>query len=128
MDSNHPDFHLIILKAQMLSWDHVSHQLEVDLDIAEHKALISLVGCLASKKIQFKPAVHEAIQSVWKFTFELSIKDASLNTFLFHFGSPDHKVHVLDQSPWNIKGFLLILREWSPNATISSMEFSRASF
>lgn len=128
MDSNHPDLHPIILKAQMLSWDHVSRQLEVDPDIAEQKALISLVGCLASKKIQFRPAVHESIRSVWKFAFELSIKDDGLNTFLFHFGSLDHKVRVLDQSPWNIKGFLLILREWSPAATISSMEFSRASF
>lgn len=128
MASSSVDLNLIIHKTQALSWEDLSSQLEVDPVKAEQKALISLVGRLVSTKILFKPAVHEAFRSAWKFSFNLKIKDTGPNTFLFHFGSPEHKARILLQAPWNVIGFLLLLREWSPSDTLSSLDFSSYAF
>lgn len=128
MDLPNPDLNALIRKTQALSLDDISTQLEVDPTKAEQKAFISLVARLASKKILFKPVVHEAIRSTWNFASNMKIKDAGPNTFLIHFESPSHKERVLLQAPWNVKGFLLILREWSPAVSISAMDFSRSAF
>lgn len=110
LDPQEQDLNLLIRETQALSWEDVSRHLVIDPVKVEQKVLISLVGRLAFKKILYKPALLEAIRSAWHFAYDLKIKAGGPNTFIFHFGSPSHKECVLFQSPWNMKGFLLILQ------------------
>lgn len=100
----------------------------MDPDKASRQSRFSLVACLISRKIIFKPAVHSAILAAWRFALNLRIKDVGPNRFLVTFSCAEHKNWVLFYIPWNIKGFLLVLREWHPSASILSLDFSQSPY
>lgn len=58
----------------------------------------------------------------------MKINEVGPNKFSFSFSDPAHKVRVLKQAPWNIRGFLLFLREWSPTEAISDLDFTKAAY
>lgn len=44
--------------------------------------------------------------------------------FVFSFPSRESRQKVLDQGPWNIKGFPLVLKSWSVGETVEEVDFS----
>lgn len=49
------------------------------------------------------------------------------NTF-FLFFDPSYKARILQLAPWNIRGFLLVLREWPSSGIINDLDFSTAIY
>lgn len=83
---------------------------------------------VASKRIQYKPTAIAAISAAWSFAEALKIKEVGPNKFSFLFLDPAHKAPVLQQAPWNICGFLLILRDWPLFEVINDMDFNKSAY
>lgn len=59
---------------------------------------------------------------------DFQIEDVGPNKFLFAFASAEDKERILSQEPWNFKGSLMLLREWSPSSAMADIEMNMVSF
>lgn len=128
MDPFLSDVDSITQRTHDLSWDDLSCQLVEDPAKAARKSKSLLVGFLVSVRVQHKPAMKEAIRAAWRFAVDLRIADVGPYKFSFVFSDPSHKQKVLLQAPCNIRGFLLVLREWPPDGILSELQFSLAVY
>ena len=50
------------------------------------------------------------------------------NKYLFKLSKPEHSTKILKQVTWNVNGFLIILQQWHPKATLNELSLHSASF
>ena len=71
---------------------------------------IGLVGKLLADRNINKNAVKAIILKVWRTSKGVQIVDLKENIFVFKFACEGDKKRILEQGPWNMKGFLLSLK------------------
>lgn len=80
---------------------------------------------LAGKVIAQKPLNNNVIQAaLWEsleFCTGLAYRRCYHNTFLFHFTSEVDREKVFLSCPWNVQGYLLVLKPWNPDYTFQEM-------
>ncbi|KAJ4849252.1 hypothetical protein Tsubulata_012940 [Turnera subulata] len=105
----------------------------LNLDSDEEEELKSskpvLVGKLISDVRRFSSkVVGEVMSKAWNVSNSLGVSEVKENTFLFTLDSVADMLRILSNSPWNISGTHICLREWSPNVILKSIKFDRLSF
>lgn len=68
-----------------MSWDDLSRHLVEDPVKAARKASHMLLGCLVSKRIQYRSAVSEAIRAAWSFAHDMQIHEVGPKKYFFSF-------------------------------------------
>ena len=79
---------------------------------------IGLVGKLLADRNINKNAVKAIILKVWRTSKGVQIVDLKENIFVFKFACEGDKKRILEQGPWNIEGFPLILKKWHQNMSV----------
>lgn len=85
---------------------------------------LALVGKLFSDKPFNKAGIRVVIYRAWHFIKNLEMEEVQGDRFIFLFPSVECRVRILDQAPWSIKGFHLLLKPWSQGETVFKVEFS----
>lgn len=116
----------IISQTKALSWQDLD--LEPKPKIAKKSSKLIFVGKLVADKKLSKLAIHSSICVVWNFSQHFIMEDSEAKKFIFTFKSPQDKLKILRQAPWNFWGFLLILKRWSPGSTIQEISFQFTTF
>ncbi|KAB1225848.1 hypothetical protein CJ030_MR1G005227 [Morella rubra] len=83
-----------------------------------------LVGRLVSARPMNQAGIRTAIFRSWHFIPQLKVEEFDDTRFLFSFPSTFHRDRVLQQGPWNIKGCLLVLKEWILGDTLNVISFT----
>ncbi|XP_042939552.1 uncharacterized protein LOC122274592 [Carya illinoinensis] len=120
------DIEALISQTEALSWQDL--QLKTTPEAAKSSSEKILVGRLVADRPLNKFAIHSCIKASWKFVQNFLIEDMDVNKFIFTFRTPQDKLRVLNQRPWNFKGHLMILKQWSPGATIEEVSLNEAIF
>lgn len=118
----------ITAKTRDLNWDDLSTLLSFDSLLAHQKSKPILVGRLVSRKVHLKQVIFPVIRLGWRFLHDFQIEDVGPNKFLFAFASAEDKERILSQGPWNFKGSLTLLREWSPSSAMADIEMNMSLF
>lgn len=95
-------------------------------DDAKNEAATLLVGKLFSERLSNKTGTWEAIQKSWSFVPNLVISYGPDDSFIFSFPNTTIRDRVLRQAPWNIRGAMLVLREWDVDSTLQELSFDMA--
>lgn len=77
-----------------------------------------LVGKMISNKPFNKAGLRGPIYRAWHFVKDLVMEEVEGDRFFFTFPSVEVKRHILEQSPWNIKGFPLVLKPLAQGGTM----------
>lgn len=57
----------------------------------------------------------------WHFVPKLEVTEVEGSRFIFSFPSSHFRDRILDQSPWNIKGCLLVLKPWDSDESVEEV-------
>lgn len=120
------DMDSLILQTKALSWHDLNLQPAPETTKATSDKI--LIGRLVADKPLNKYAIHSSIKASWNFIQNFLIEDMDINKFIFTFRTSQDKFRVRNQAPWNIKGHLLILKPWSPGATLHEINLNHATF
>jgi hypothetical protein len=85
-----------------------------------HDELLPLVGHAISQKTQNNQSVNVGLIKALFFASPFFFVVLSPNIFLFKFSKKEHITSILKQI-WNVNGFLITLKIWSPIATIGEL-------
>lgn len=120
MATSSHDMESLVLYTATLGWSD-GDSLLAGLDEAEHATSLVLVGKLITDKPLHKLGVHQTIFRSWFFVKDLEIEEVDANGFLFTFPIVTALERVLAQSPWNIKGHLLVLKKCPLGVVIADL-------
>ncbi|KAF5477689.1 hypothetical protein F2P56_004306 [Juglans regia] len=126
MNPSNSNLEKLITQVEALSWNDLN--LEPEPEVAKNFSELALVGKLVSMKALNRQTFHATIRASWSFVPHLSIEDVGENTFLFTFASHQEKHRVLDNRPWNFKGFHMVLRQWPPGLSIHDIPLHMSIF
>lgn len=90
----------------------------------QDEAVLCLVGKLQSKKSFYKAGIRGAIYRSWHFVRDLEMEEADHDKFIFSFQSSVSMNRVLEEAPWNNRGFPLVLKSWKIGDTINKVDLS----
>ncbi|KAF9594948.1 hypothetical protein IFM89_035518 [Coptis chinensis] len=88
----------------------------------------SLIGKLVSDQEQNPNEVLHAIRSKWKLKKKLDIVVVNGNLFILRFEKENDKNKILNAQPWQMLGYLLVLKSYSPELAPSDINFDQAPF
>lgn len=88
----------------------------------------SLVGRLITDRPIYKSGIRSSIFRSWHFIRQLEVEELDATRFIFGFPSIKFRDRIIQQSPWNIKGYLLVLKIWEVGDTIDEVDFSHSLF
>ncbi|GLT67786.1 hypothetical protein SLA2020_400700 [Shorea laevis] len=66
--------------------------------------------------------------AAWNFASPLSIEVLASNKFLFTVPLQSHVNRILQQAPWNIRGSLLLLQQWTPDLALDEINLHLCVF
>jgi hypothetical protein len=122
------DMESLIAQTEALSWDDPSSQIESLTDSTPSYISLPIVGLIISQKTHNNQTVLAALTKAWEFAAPFSFVVLGPNKFLFKLSKPEHSTKILKQVTWNVNGFLIILQQWHPKATLTELSFHSASF
>ena len=82
------------------------------------------MGKLLLDRLINKNVIKAIIFKAWRTSKSVQIVDLKENIFLFKFACEGDKKRIVELGPWNIEGFLLILKMWHQNFFVEDMDFS----
>ncbi|XP_035545856.1 uncharacterized protein At4g02000-like [Juglans regia] len=95
-----------------------------------NESLLNLT--LDDKLISMKPlnknTFHAIIRAVWCFVIGLIVEDIDTNMFMFTFPKQQDKDRILANSPWNFKGFHMVLSHCPPELSINEIALNFSVF
>ena len=89
---------------------------------------LSLLGKFLTPSTISPKAMKAVMQSVWRPSKGMVVKELDKNLFLFQFFSGKDKDFALNEGPWAFDGHLLILKEWRGTEQLSEITFDKARF
>ncbi|XP_059450878.1 uncharacterized protein LOC132181647 [Corylus avellana] len=122
------DIESLIAQTEALSWDDPSSQIESLTAETATDECLPLVGHVISHKTLNNQAVFAALSKAWEFAVPFSHAVLGPNKFLFKLSKPEHLARIQKQVTWNVNGFLIILQQWHPQATLGELPFNKAPF
>jgi hypothetical protein len=88
---------------------------------------LTLIGKIISNKPISKSTIKNNILQAWQFLKSLTTEDKEDNKMVFTFEDTEDLCRVLNNSPWNIKGFPLFLKRWENDETFEDIDFQKAA-
>lgn len=85
--------------------------------LEENQALLDLT--LVGRIILDKPVFRS-----WYFVKNLEMEEVEGDRFIFSFSSSACRQRILDQAPWTIKGFPMVLKPWLEGETVFEVDLS----
>jgi hypothetical protein len=122
------DMESLIASTKALSWDDPTSQIASLSSEIVSDACLPLVGHVISLKTQNNQSVYVALAKAWEFAVPFSFAVLGPNKFLFKLSKPEHLSRIIKQVTWNVNGFLIILQQWQPQATLNELTFLTAPF
>ncbi|GLT59031.1 hypothetical protein SLA2020_318770 [Shorea laevis] len=130
MANTPPEIEDLITHTNALSWDDTSPLLAVPA--ANNNSTVQPSLSLVGKVFSLQPISRSNIKSnlllSWKFLKSLTFEDRDDDLLVFTFEDMDDLHHVLDSSPWNIKGSPLFLKYWATDAAIEDFDFNKGEY
>lgn len=111
MGSSENDLDSLISHTVALGWGNLEGVIAEDGKDPEVATGLVLVGQIITNRPLNKVGIRMTIFKSWHFVVGLEIEELEDNCFLFTFPSPTALTKVLDQSPWNVKGHMLVLSD-----------------
>ncbi|KAK9286260.1 hypothetical protein L1049_014647 [Liquidambar formosana] len=87
-----------------------------------------LVGKIVAEKGFNKQLVISILSKAWNQLESLNVTFLAQNTFLFGFSKVEDRNKILSSGPWNVKGFLIVVKEWSLGLVLEEISFSLSPF
>lgn len=122
MASSNQDVDDLSSKISNLGWDEfhtllnpTSH--EDDMDIP------AIVGKIHANRTFAPSVVMSTMKAAWSFIREFSTEEMAPNIFLFKLSSMEDQEQVLTQTPWNVRGHIMVVKPWSPELTLPEVDF-----
>jgi hypothetical protein len=128
MDLSSLDLNSLIDQTEALSWDDPSSQLETQTNNPLQSNCLPLVGQLISQRTHNNQSVNAALKKAWEFAVPFSFTVLGPNKYLLKLSKEEHIEKIFKQVTWNVNGSLLVLRIWSPAATIGELVFNKSPF
>lgn len=110
MGSFENDLDSLISHSTALGWGNLERVMAEDGEDPEVATGLVLVGQIITNCPLNKVGIRLTIFKSWHFVMGLEIEELEDNCFLFMFPSPTALTKVLDQSPWNVNGHMLVLK------------------
>lgn len=96
----------------------------LDVDMGLEALELYLVRRLILDKPFNRAGIRVAIYSSWHFVNNLEMEEVEGDRYIFSFQSLSCRNRVLEQSPWNIRGFPLVLKTWKQGETMHEVDLS----
>jgi hypothetical protein len=122
------DLDALIAQTDALSWEDPTSHIETILPNTLNSETLPLVGYIISQKNHNNHSVNSALNKAWDFATPFSFAVICPNKFLLKFSKQEHIDRILKEVTWNVNGSLIILREWSPHATLEDLSFKHTQF
>lgn len=88
----------------------------------------TLVGKVLSDRSLNRGAIKNILSKAWGDPEGLQISDVSMNVFMFIFKHKEEAHEVIRKGPWYVMGKLVSLQQWSHQAVMKEMDFSKVGF
>jgi hypothetical protein len=124
MDNLNLEIEELITQTNSLSWSDTTPLLSSPSPNKLNPPSLTLVGKVISQTPFSKVIIKNNISLAWKFLKSLTIEDRDDELMVFSFANLVDLKRVLENSPWNIKGSPLFLKEWSSSDSIKDIDFS----
>ncbi|GLT68115.1 hypothetical protein SLA2020_403740 [Shorea laevis] len=128
MANHNPEIEDLISHTNALGWSDTSPLLAASTANNSIPPSLSLVGKVISLQPVSKANIRSNIRQAWNFLRSLTFEDRDDDLLVFTFEDMDDLHHVLDYSPWNIKGSPLFLKYWATDAAIEDFDFNKGEY
>jgi hypothetical protein len=118
----------LIKQTNSLSWSDSPPLLSSSSPNTSNLPSLTLVGKVISQIPISKVIIKNNISLAWKFLKSLTTEDREDELMVFTFDNLKDLKRVLENSPWNINGSPLFLKEWSLSDSIKDIDFSTGAF
>jgi hypothetical protein len=118
----------LINHTNSLSWSDTPLLLSSPSPNTSNLPSLTLVGKVISLIPISKVIIKNNISLAWKFLKSLTTEDREDDLMVFTFDNLEDLKRVLENSPWNIKGSPLFLKEWSLSDSIKDIDFSTRAY
>jgi hypothetical protein len=122
------DIESLIASIEALSWDDPSSHIASLSAETVTDACLPLVGHVISIKTLNNQSLFTALSKAWEFATPFSFVVLRPNKFLVKLANPEHIARIQKQVTWNVNGFLIIFKQWHPQATLNELTFHTAPF
>ncbi|PRQ28715.1 putative transcription factor interactor and regulator CCHC(Zn) family [Rosa chinensis] len=106
----------------------MSINFENSVDFVDLEYGINLVGTLIADEEPGLGGTKAAIMSMWKTLGQVRIIRVKKNVYSLTVGSEKLATKLIDDSPWNVKGYCFTVRHWPPRHAIDDLEPHRATY
>ncbi|CAA2970308.1 Endonuclease exonuclease phosphatase [Olea europaea subsp. europaea] len=106
----------------------ISINLKADEEITKKIESICLIGKIMLHKPLDRNLVESIAKKEWKCKNDFSVSCITHNIFMFSFKSKEDLKNVLGDSPWTIRGGLLVLSVWCAGKVPTELSFSYSVF
>nr|POF20283.1 hypothetical protein CFP56_48189 [Quercus suber] len=89
---------------------------------------ILLIGKILSSKAFSKSLVKEILIKAWNVINDIEVFAVDKNLFMFSFKHEADVKRAWDRRPWTVKGEHLVLKRFSPDISVSEVDFSFTKF
>jgi hypothetical protein len=93
-----------------------------------NREAFALIGKVLSLKPINTQIMRHTLAVSWSFAIPIVVESIDHNKFLLGVSDPAHLDTILNQVPWNIRGSLLLLKQWSPELAITEIELTHCPF
>lgn len=122
MDTQNQDIEDLSSQISHLGWDEF-HTLLTPIAPDDDLSSPSVVGQILPSRIFPSTVVSATLKAAWAFVKEFTTDEMEPNLFLVRFSKAEDKERVLAQTPWNIRGHLMVFKSWSSELTIPELDF-----
>lgn len=87
-----------------------------------------LIGKILTNKAFPKSLVKEILIKAWNVINDVEVSAVDKNIFMFSFKHEADVRRAWDRRPWTVKGEHLVLKRFSPDISVSEVDFSFTEF
>lgn len=113
----------LITETEALGWDGPARLESFPIEHPK-QATFGLTGKLSSAKPPHPQWVRDTLVAAGKFANPIEIETVPSDKFMFKVFQRSHAERILQQGPWNVRGFLLILKPWPPELAFEEVELT----
>ncbi|KAB1203090.1 hypothetical protein CJ030_MR8G005522 [Morella rubra] len=94
----------------------------------EKGLLLSLVAKIITNRPIVMSVVHATLKVAWTSVKEFLVEEIDPFTYLFHFLSEEDRSYIMAQSPWNVRGQLMVFKQWEFEMVLQEVSFRTVPF
>lgn len=118
----------LVTQIQNMNWaDFYSVLAPVSLE-KEKSLLLSLVGKVVTNRPITASVIQATLKIAWTYVKEFLVEEIEPNIYLFHFLHEEDRGFVLAHSPWNVRGQLMVFKQWEPEMVLQEVSFRMVPF